>query len=499
MNIELILGNAADERAQTLVIPVFEGEEDRQQTIKELDKVFDGALSLEINRARFKAKTGAALMLPTYKRIAFSHVLLLGIGSKKKYEVDTVRLFGGALYKRLKADSMGSAVVQFEELSHGASSSRDLMGALAEGLMLASYTFDQFKSGKKKGQAVKKVLVCAKDKRSMPALERGLEEARVLADGVRFARELVNMPPSEMHPAAMVEAAKSIASESKQVKVKVFDQERMEKLGMRAALAVARGSDHPPYGVHMTYTPKGKAKKKIALVGKAVTFDSGGLSLKPSNGMMTMKIDMGGAAAVLGLFKAIADLEPNVEVHGIFLAVENMPSGKAYRPGDVVTAMNGKSIEVLNTDAEGRVTLADALSYASRLKPDAIIDLATLTGACVSALGEDIAGLMTDDEKLAEKLLELSKTSGEPLWRLPLHGPYKELIQSKVADVKNIGGNGGGAITAGLFLSHFVDCDSWAHLDIAGPVFTEKETRPDFPYGATGYGVRLLARYLQAL
>jgi leucyl aminopeptidase len=216
--------------------------------------------------------------------------------------------------------------------------------------------------------------------------------------------------------------------------------------------------------------------------------------------METMKIDMAGAASVVGLFKALASLKPNVTVHGIFLAVENMPSGSAYRPGDVVAAMDGTTIEILNTDAEGRVTLADALCYARKQKPDVIVDLATLTGACVTALGEDIAGLLTPNDGLAQKLLDAAKETGEPLWRLPLHEPYAKLISSKIADIKNVGGgHGGGAITAALFLKTFADGVPWAHIDIAGPSYTEKEIQPDQSVGATGYGVRLLMRFLQSI
>ncbi|MDP3793619.1 MAG: leucyl aminopeptidase, partial [Candidatus Uhrbacteria bacterium] len=307
----------------------------------------------------------------------------------------------------------------------------------------------------------------------------------------------VNTPSMEMTPKKLAEVAQSLAKRGSGISIKILDAAKMEKLGMRAALAVGKGSQHAPVGMHLIYRPKGKIKKKIAVIGKAVTFDSGGLSLKPADGMMTMKCDMAGAAAVIGLFQALPDLAPNVEVHGIFLAVENMPSGTAYRPGDVVKAMNGTMIEVLNTDAEGRVTLADALSYAATLKPDVMIDLATLTGACVVALGEDISGLMSNDRKLAERLLLAAKQSGEGLWELPLFEPYQELIKSKVGDIKNIGGRSAGAITAGLFLSHFVNKIPWAHLDIAGPAYIEKETRPDVPYGGSGSGVRLLARYLQ--
>jgi leucyl aminopeptidase len=270
-------------------------------------------------------------------------------------------------------------------------------------------------------------------------------------------------------------------------------------MGMHAALAVARGSVNPPVGVHLVYRPK-QSKKIVAVVGKAVTFDSGGLSLKPAKGMETMKIDMAGAASVVGLFKALADLKPNVTAHGIFLAVENMPSGSAYRPGDVVTAMDGTTIEILNTDAEGRVTLADALSYAVKQKPDMIIDLATLTGTCVSALGEDMAGLLTNNSRLGQKILLSAQETGESLWELPLFEPYADQIKSKIADIKNIGsGSGAGTITAAFFLRTFVGDIQWAHIDIAGPSYAEKESRPDVPHGGTGYGVRMLANFLQKI
>ena len=294
--------------------------------------------------------------------------------------------------------------------------------------------------------------------------------------------------------------AAKIAKQRKDVQLTILNKETMEEMGMQATLAVARGSVHPPVGVHLVYKPKGKRKKRIVIVGKAVTFDSGGLSLKPADGMMTMKIDMAGAATVLGIFDVLPLLKLPLEVHGIFLGVENMPSGHAYRPGDVVKAMNGKTIEVLNTDAEGRVTLADALSYAQKLEPDVIIDLATLTGACIVALGEEMAAILSNDKKLTQKLLKAAEETGEPLWELPLYAPYQEHIKSRVADIKNIGMRGAaGTISAALFLAHFVGKTPWAHMDIAGPSYAEREVRPDLPPGGTGYGVRLLVRYLQSL
>lgn len=500
MEMTLHIGKAIEAAGHMLFVPVFEGDQEKYKTLKEIDRLFDGEVIKEMRRSDFTGKEGTEFSLPMLGKLSVSRAVFIGIGPKKKYHLDHIRKFGARVYKSAKALKATQAAVQFEDLPNKAYQSKEVVGAFTEGALLAGYSFLHYQSEKKKKKReVEAVKLFTDDKRTLGALERGLQEAKGLAKGVDLARELVNTPPSDMHPEAMLRAAEALAQENKQIRIKVFDQRRMERMGMHAALAVAKGSECPPYGVHLTYVPKKKAKKRIVLVGKAVTFDSGGLSLKPSDGMKTMKLDMGGAASVLGLFKTLEAIEPAVEIHGIFLAVENMPSGKAYRPGDVVRAMNGKTIEVLNTDAEGRVTLADALSYASKLKPDAIVDLATLTGSCIHALGEDMAAILTQDDKLAEKLLNAAERSGEALWRLPMFAAYRKDMKSKIADVRNVGGRGAGTITAALFLEHFVDAPSWAHLDIAGPVYTEKESRPDMPFGATGYGVRLLARYLQAI
>ena len=276
-----------------------------------------------------------------------------------------------------------------------------------------------------------------------------------------------------------------------------MDKSACDKAMIGAFLGIAQGSDHPPFFVHMSYRPTG-AKKHLALVGKAVTFDSGGISIKPAEAMYTMKLDMAGGAAVLGVFKILARLKPNVIVDGIFAACENMPSGKAIRPGDVVKAMNGTTIEVLHTDAEGRVTLADALSYAVKQKPDAIIDLATLTGACMVALGEEITGLMSNNPKLENKLLTAAATAGEKMWSLPLEKNYKRELKSEVADLRNIAGRYGGALTAGLFLQEFVANIPWAHLDIAGPSFAERPINAYTGKGGTGAGVRTLLELLRS-
>lgn len=463
-----------------------------------VDKALGGAISQLIEQDHFEGKLGQVMVFPTFGKIQAKRVAVIGLGDKKNFNLDSVRKIGGHVVKL----AMNARAESVATILHGAGvgglDPKNAAQALAEGMLLSAYRFHVYHGTLRKKEKlpheVKSVTLCESEGRISKAAQEGLERGRVLAESTNLARDLVNTPSEHMGPLELAMEAKKTVG--KGVTVKTLDREEMLELGMTAALAVARGSQVPPVGVHLAYKPKG-AKKKIAIVGKAVTFDSGGLNIKPGDSMTTMKIDMAGAASVIGLFKALPQLGLSVEVHGIFLAVENMPSGNAYRPGDVVKAMDGTTIEILNTDAEGRVTLADALCYAKNLEPDYIIDLATLTGACVVALGEDIAGLMSTNGKLAQKIVDASRETGEPVWELPLYEPYNDHIKSKIADIKNVGARGqAGTISAGLFLKPFVGSVPWAHLDIAGPSYTEKESRPDQPYGASGFGVRLLARLL---
>jgi len=500
MTIELQQKDLLAVSCDLLVVNLFRGATKPAGATGVVDKALGGAISALIEEDGFEGNVGQSLVFPTFGKIKAKKVAIVGLGEKKVFDADAVRKLGGYIVKVAEKARAKSVVTILHGAGIGGLDPRMSAQSLVEGMYLSSYRFHQYHGKLRKSdaeRAIKSVVICETDVRASKAAVEGLERGTALASATSFARDLVNHPSSHMAPADLVEAAKSLVG--KGVTVKVMDAAEMKRKKMNAALAVARGSDHPPFGVHLSYKPRG-AKKIIALVGKAVTFDSGGLSIKPADAMMDMKCDMGGAAAVLGAFKAIAALKPNVEVHGIFLAVENMPGGNAYRPGDVVTAMDGTTIEILNTDAEGRVTLADALSYAKTLEPDVIIDLATLTGACIVALGQDIAGMMTNDTKLAQRLLDASKESGEPLWELPLYAPYADHVKSKIADIKNIGMRGqAGSISAAMFLKPFVGDTPWAHLDIAGPAYIERETRPDVPFGGTGYGVRLLMKYLAKL
>jgi leucyl aminopeptidase len=321
-------------------------------------------------------------------------------------------------------------------------------------------------------------------------------EAEAIASAVRTVRDLGNGPGNVVTPEAIGKRAQEVAKEVG-VKCTVYDKREIEKMGMGGLLAVNQGSAREPRLITLEYSPR-RARKTVALVGKGITFDSGGISIKPAEKMEEMKFDMCGAAAVIGIIQAAAILELPCRLIGVIASTENLPSGSAYKPGDIVRTMSGKTIEVVNTDAEGRMILADALHYACTFKPDHVIDFATLTGACVVALGHEASGLFSTDDELAQKLIDSGEKVGERLWRLPVWDEYREYIRSEWADMKNSGGRWGGAITAALFLKEFVSCPSWAHLDIAGTSYTEAETARD-PKGATGVGVRVTIAFLESL
>jgi leucyl aminopeptidase len=363
--------------------------------------------------------------------------------------------------------------------------------AITEGIELALYQDTRFKSETDdKSHGIEQIELLG-----LPGTESAITRAKQICSGVILARELVAAPANEVTPITMAEMAQSLAQEYG-LELNILEKEDCEKLGMGAFLGVAQASDLPPKFIHLIYHPSVTPRRKLAIIGKGLTFDSGGLNIKPTGGgIEMMKVDMGGAGATFGAAKAISQLKPDVEVHFISAVTENMISGRAMHPGDFLTASNGKTIEVNNTDAEGRLTLADALVFADKLGLDAMIDLATLTGACVIALGDDIAGLWSPDDQLAIELETASKTSGEKLWRMPLEDKYFEGLKAIHADMKNTGPRAGGSITATLFLKQFVEKTPWAHLDVAGPVWADKDNGYNNA-GATGYGVRMLVNWV---
>lgn len=417
------------------------------------------------------------------------NILLLGLGKKDKITVNGLRKAFFKAAKELSKFKINEVEIQIKELF--GLDEKDVVGAIAEGLLHSQYAFDKYISEKKNKVKLDKVYLDIESSKK-EELEATIGEVKILIDALFLSRDLVNERAMNMYPEILANKAKEHL-EPLLVNVEVFGREKIEELGMKAFLAVAEGSNKEPKFIVMNYKGDPSSKEKLALVGKGLTYDSGGYSLKPTAGSMdTMYCDMGGSGTVIGAMKAIASSKLKKNVVGIVAACENMISGGAYKPGDIIGSMSGKTIEVLNTDAEGRLTLADALWYAATVvKADKIIDLATLTGACVVALGDVTTGAITNNQELMNSVKNASEIAGEPILELPTNPEYEELIKSDFADIKNVGGRGAGTITAGLFLREFIQETPWVHLDIAGTAYLDK-AMGYLPKGATGVHVKTL-------
>ncbi|HZG65133.1 MAG TPA: leucyl aminopeptidase [Herpetosiphonaceae bacterium] len=419
---------------------------------------------------------------------AARRLLLLGLGERGELTTDRLRQVYATAAQKAREVKVADVAIAAPDTSLA---SADVLQTIAEGVLLALYRFDAFKgTASKKDDSsqgeVERVMIVGGEPN-----DEALRRAQAIYAGVKVARDLGNEPPMVCTPRRLAGVAEEIAQRGK-MKLTVLDRPEMEELGMGGILGVARGTQEPPRFIVLEYGTKGQGKT-LALVGKGITFDSGGISIKPGEKMDLMKMDMMGAAAVLGAMSVVADLQPsNVHVVGIVSASENLPSGSAFKPGDILRAMNGVTMEILNTDAEGRLVLADGLSYAQRYEPDGIVDLATLTGACVVALGNHISGLITNNGEFAGRVKAAADRTGELVWELPLLPEYREAVKSKIADIRNTAGRAAGTITAGAFLEHFVDGRPWVHLDIAGVAWAEDKPKPYAQEGATGFGVRLL-------
>ena len=498
MEILVQKGDLTQEKCDLLVVNEFEGTEPGGAT-GAVNEATNGLLSRAWKEEGFKGKIGESILIRTEGLIPAKRVMVVGLGKKEDFDLEAVRNATAVSFIAAKKLGLKKIVTMLHGAGWGGLKPVEAGQAMAEGVYLSAYQYDRLK--KLKPNKVEQFVIVTRRMPTVRGAQKGIELGSIMASGTVVARNLVNTPAQNMKPIDLVEAAKTIAKNSKgTIKCKIMNQERLEKMKAGAFLSIAQGSPAEPYMIHLSYNPAG-AKKKLAIVGKGITFDSGGLQVKPNNSMSemgTMKIDMGGGAAVLGTFAALAVLQPKIAVDGVIAACENMSSGNAIKPGDVVQAMNGKTIEILHTDAEGRVTLADSLSYAVKQKPDAIIDLATLTGAVIVALGEHYTGVMGNNEKLLDKIFESAEVAGEKMWELPLDIPaYKERIKSKVADINNTGGRYAGPTMAALFLEQFVNGTPWAHLDIAGPAFAEKPLNQYTKYGASGVGVRTLLELIR--
>ncbi len=462
--------------------------EDRRlpEPLQRLDRAAIGQVKAALDAEKFQAKPGQV----THVHAKGRRLVVTGLGPRVELTAETLRRAASAGVRC--ARDLGARTVAIEVLGDRLPP-RQRAQAVVEGALLGTYSFERYKKDKAE-RAVEELRVAEADTRRGREVAEGARRGEVFARATWLARDLINTPAKDLSPTDLAKAATDLAREKK-LGITVLDRADCRKLGMGAFLGVAAGSVEPPKFIHLVYRAP-RRRKRVAIIGKGITFDSGGLDLKTAEGMLRMKYDMAGAAAVLGVMSALPALEPGVEVHGLIAATENMPSGSAIRPGDVLRAMNGTTIEIGNTDAEGRLTLADALCYAKeRVKPDEVVDMATLTGACVIALGPLCAGLMANDQGLAKRLLDAADAAGERVWELPLVDEYREGLKSDVADLSNGAPRGGGAITAGLFLKEFAAGMTWAHIDIAGPAFTEKDL-PLAPKGATGTAVRTILSYL---
>jgi leucyl aminopeptidase len=428
-------------------------------------------------------------------------LIIVGLGKRREFELDRVRSAVAKAIKRGEDIGANSVGVLMPGPKEAKGDVAEFAAAAVEGAILSSYRFDKYRTPKpdENRPVGELILVFPESKNVSATVRRAVAEAVVRADSVCFARDLANEPPSPKPPEKMAEIAAGLSRKDR-ITVEVLRKAELEKLGMGGILRVGAGSHQPPCLVHLTYSPAGKSKRTVVVIGKGITFDSGGLSLKPSQGMEAMKDDMAGAGAVLGLFKWLGSVDVPVTVHGLAPFAENMPGGGAQKPGDVIRHYNGKTAEVISTDAEGRHLLADCLAFGSTLGPDLMIDIATLTGACVVALGDEYSALLGTDQRAIDRLMKVGRKQGEFFWQLPLPDRYKTHLKSKIADMKHIGKPGvAGTITAGLFLREFVaEGIPWVHIDIAGPSFT-KEDWDYSPAGATGVPVRTIAALLKEL
>lgn len=478
-------------KSDLVVIPVREKELD-STTLRAIDRRLKGQLRARMHKSKFTGAEGSTLLHPTAGLLPAANLLLIGTGAGET-SADTWRKTGAKARKE-------AAAIGASEVAVNLTAEKNLQaaaGAIVEGAALAGYQFNKYRSNGKPALEPKSLTLFHAGLKKSAALSQAVALAQATAPGVFLARDLVNEPPS-------VATAKFLAAQAQRVcqgrglRVEVWNKKKITAMNLAGLLAVNRGSLEEPRFIRIHYRPAGKARKQVALIGKGITFDSGGLSLKPSKSMETMKLDMAGGAAVIATMSCLPKLGLDVEVTGYVPTTDNLPGHNAQKPGDVIRYMNGKTIEVLNTDAEGRLILADALALAARQKPDYMINLATLTGACVTALGTQVAGVFSNNQQLADRLLQSSRDAGEKLWQLPLVKEYKDMIKSSIADMKNIGGASGGAITAALILQEFVGDTAWAHLDIAGPAFTGSDTLLG-PKGGTGFGVRTLIKFLTSL
>ncbi len=490
MDIRVKTTQATSQKSACLIVAIHEK---RQLTpsAKAIDPLCNKRISSLVKKGDFDGKLGHTWLLDNPDGIAAERIMLVGAGQKKKLNIKTYRKMHCHILNALKKTNIKDATLYTTELEIKDTNAAEKLRHASEALLETNYSFDEFKSGNKKALALKNITLNIENKRDLPKAQQALKTATAIATGMDIARRLGNLPGNICTPAYLAKQATQQAKSCKKTKVTILGEAEMKKLKMGSLLSVSKGSRQPPKLIVIEYKG-GKAKDKpYVLVGKGVTFDTGGISLKPGAAMDEMKFDMCGAAGVIGTMAAVSKLQLGINVVAIVPSVENMPDGAASRPGDIVTSMSGQTIEILNTDAEGRLILCDALTYAEKFNPKTVIDTATLTGACVIALGSHCSAVLSNNDKLAQDLLKAGNTSGDRTWQMPLWDDYQDQLKSNFADMANIGGREAGTITAACFLARFTKKYKWAHLDIAGVAWHSGARK-----GATGRPVPLLTQYL---
>jgi leucyl aminopeptidase len=457
---------------------------------KQIDKASGGLVTAALQGAEFPGKPGDSLMLTTGPGCPTRRVLLVGVGNPDKLDAAAARKICASIVSGLHSGKCREASVHLQGLGNKEFSTAKLCESLARAAVTAGYAYTRTVSKPKPGLPLKKLLVNCGESLTTANANRALARGRQMAEGINIARELGNLPGNICTPAYLARQARKLAADESRITTRVLSEKQMRELGMGALLSVSAGSVEPAQLIVMQYKGAKAGEKPYVLVGKGITFDSGGISLKPGAKMDEMKFDMCGAASVFGALHAVAAMKLPINVVGVVAASENLPSGTATKPGDVVTSMSGQTIEILNTDAEGRLVLCDALTYAERFKPAAVIDIATLTGACVVALGAHATGMYSNNDRLAEQLTSAGEATHDRAWRMPLWDDYQKQIDTPFADMANVGGPGAGSVTAACFLARYTKKYHWAHLDIAGTAWNGA------PKGATGRPVALLTRYL---
>ena len=494
MQIDVKIGRIGSEIDTTVIIGLFRGDRLEENDTVVMDSALRRYLRDMLALGDFKGEDQEVAVLYPLGQAPPGRVILVGLGARGEFSLETARSASGIAVRRalkLGVSELSTAVHGLDGPDAPGFELRDCAQATVEGLLLGAYRYDDFKTGGTDRSTLEMLNVVILQRTQAYEVRDGIEAGRITAAGATLARNLSNAPGNALTPRKLAAAARRMAGQNG-LNCRIMTRKEIVRERMGALLAVNAGSEEPPRFIVLEHGEPAEGRDTLVFIGKGITFDSGGISIKPSGGMEEMKHDMSGAAAVIGAMRSIAMLKPPLHVVGLVPATENLPDGKALKPGDIITTRSGKTIEVINTDAEGRLVLADALEYAERYSPAAVIDLATLTGACVVALGHAATGMMGNDDLLQDRVRTAGEATGERVWPLPLWKDYHDLIKSHIADVKNTGGRWGGALTAGAFLEKFID-RPWVHLDIAGTAYTET-SKPYCPKGATGVGVRLLVR-----